>query len=677
MLNNAIRRKGPSAVNATNLANGEDQRTMNDILFSSWAGEIVDNRNKQLEAFEPVENIALPEFFKQDQKIMALIGWDGIILRSGDINIVDLSRAYLESVHSNSCGKCIPCRTGTGVMADILKRICSGQGHADDLPTLQSLSAVVSASSKCSIGQSGPLALTHAIKHFKEDFDHAVNNGGVNAEGSYHSKLTAPCMDACPIHLDIPTYVEHIKEAKFREALDVIRERLPIPGIVGRVCVRPCEEHCRRANLDEPISIKYLKRFVADRELDLNAKPEYNITPSEKTGKIAIIGAGPAGVTCAYHLARKGHDVTIYERLSEPGGMSAMGIPDYRLPRHILRQEVDWIQKLGITIQYDTDIGQDIKLSELEAANDAVFVGIGAQNSSAMRVDGEDKGYRGFIPGVQYLRDINEGRDPYPEGKKVVVIGGGNVAIDCVRCSFRIKKEDVHLVYRRTRNEMPADEVEIVDAEEEKVQFHFLTTPVRIIQENGTITGLECIQMELGEPDASGRRRPVPVEGSEFTFDCDTVVPAIGQRVDLSLLEGIDNVGVTRWQTIIVDKFTKQTSRPKIFSAGDCETGPGALITACAGGRKAALNIDRMINGLPLEYEDEDHFDTLFRQVKLYDPQEDVGIPGGVERKHLEMLPPETRKFIFDEVEKGYSVTEAIAEAQRCLRCYRVATVAL
>ena len=651
---------------------------MNDILFSSWGGEVVDNRGADAEAFAEVNAVELPQYFKQDETIKALMGWDGIVLRSDTVNIVDLCRSYMESVHSNSCGKCIPCRTGTGVMAGILDRICKGNGRTEDIDTLKSLADTVSTASKCSIGQSGPVALRHALDHFSDAFDRAVNNPeGVETNGNYYAKMTAPCMDACPIHLDIPNYVEHIKEGNFRESLDVIREKLPLPGIVGRVCVRPCEENCRRANMDDPVSIKYLKRFVADHELDMHREPAYGITPSENTGKVAIVGAGPAGVTCAYHLARMGHRVSIYERLAEPGGMSAMGIPDYRLPRHILRQEVEWVKKLGVAFHYDTTIGEEIKLSDLEKDFDAVFIAIGAQNSSSMRVKGEDEGYRGFIPGVQYLRDINEGRDPYPEGKKVVVIGGGNVAIDCVRCSFRIKKEDVHLVYRRTRNEMPADEVEIVDAEEEKVQFHFLTTPVRIIEEKGVVKGLECIRMELGAPDASGRRRPVPVEGSEFVFDCDTVVPAIGQRVDLSLLEGTDGIETTRWQTIVVDEFTKQSSLPKIFSAGDCETGPGALITACAGGRKAAINIDKMINGLPLEYEEEDHFDQVFRKVRVYDPEESIGIPGGKKRKHLEMLPPDTRKFIFDEVEKGFTVPEALAEAGRCLRCYRVATLAV
>ena len=650
---------------------------MNEILFSSWGDEVLDNREKDAQAFLPASNIELPEYFKQDTRIKALIGWYGIVLRSADIDIIDLCRAYMIAVHEHSCGKCIPCRTGTGIMADILERLCKGRGRPEDTDILKGLAEIVSGTSKCSIGQSGPLPILDALKYFADEFDSAATSKDTRQPGSYYSKLTAPCIDACPIHLDIPRYVECIKEGKFEESLDVIRERLPLPGIVGRVCVRPCEEHCRRANVDEPISIKYLKRFVADCELSRNKQPYYQIIPSEKTGKIAIVGAGPAGVTCAYHLAGKGHDVTIYEQLGEPGGMSAVGIPDYRLPRSILRGEVEQIQKMGVTINYNTSIGKDITLKQLENDNDAVFIAIGAQNSSSMRVEGEDAGYEGFVPGVKYLLDINEGRDPYPEGRKVVVIGGGNVAIDCVRCSSRIGKEEVNLIYRRTRNEMPADEVEIHDAEEEKVPFQFLTTPVRILEENGKVVGLECIRMELGAPDDSGRRRPVPIEGSEYVFDCDTVVPAIGQRIDLSLLKGLEDIETTPWNTIIVDEVTKQSSRPKIFSAGDCETGPGALITACAGGRQAARSIDRLINGLPLEYDDNDYFDMLFKTVKIYDPDEKVGIISERKRKHLDMLPADTRKLTFDEVEEGFPTAEAIAEADRCLRCYRVAMIAV
>ncbi|HDS15434.1 MAG TPA: FAD-dependent oxidoreductase [Proteobacteria bacterium] len=649
---------------------------MAEILFSSWGGEVVDNRGKESQDFEPVNSLELPEYFRQDEAIKALMGWYGLVVRDPETDIIDLCRVYMQEIQAKSCGKCFLCRIGTRVMAEILERICAGQGREADLGMLGRLADSIRESSKCNIGQSGPLPVLHALEYFADDFSAAISaNEKRPSGGLYRSKLTAPCMDACPIHLDIPSYVECIREGRFQDSLNIIREKLPLPGVVGRVCVRPCEEHCRRMNLDAPISIKFLKRFVADYELSKGLEPEFVVRHSAKTGKVAIVGAGPSGVTCAYHLARMGHQVTVYERFAEPGGMSAMGIPDYRLPRPILRGEVDRIENMGVKFNYETTVGKDIKLSQLESDNDAVFVAIGAQLGTSMGVEGEDQNYEGYISGVQYLLDINQGRDPYPAGKKVVVVGGGNVAIDCVRCSFRVNKEDVNLVYRRTKNEMPADDVEIHDAEEEKVNFHFLTHPIKILAEKGKVVGLECVRMELGEPDESGRRSPRPVAGSEFVIDCDIVVPAIGQTMDLSLFEGRADVKTTRWKTVVVDGLTKQTDQPKIFSGGDCETGPGALITACAGGRTAAYNIDRMINGLPLEYTEDDYFDKLFKKVKVYDPAENLGFLGGRERHELKMLDPEVRKFTNDEVEQGYSMQEAMAEADRCLRCYRVATI--
>jgi len=495
--------------------------------------------------------------------------------------------------------------------------------------------------------------------------------------GTYRSKMTAPCMDACPLHLDIPRYIEFIKDAKFDESLEVIRERLPLAGVLGRACFKPCERHCRRGNLDEPIAIKHLKRFVADHELSKDKIPKYQATPSEKTGKAAIVGAGPAGVTCAYHLAIKGHQVTIYENQGEPGGMGAVGIPDYRLPRQILRDEIEQVEKMGVTLQYNHTVGKDLSLSQLESEYDAVFIGIGAQQSVRIGIEGEDQDYSGFIPGLAYLGKINAGQDPYPEGKKIVVIGGGNVAVDCARSSFRVNKKDVHLVYRRTRSEMPADEVEIHDAEEEKVNFHFLTAPVRVISENGKVVGLECIKMELGEPDESRRPRPVPIEGSEFIFKCDCVVPAIGQQVDLSILEGFEDIDTTKWHTINVDGYTKQSTRPNIFCAGDCETGPDVLVTACAGGRKAALNIDRLINGLPIEYDDNYYFNKIFTTLKVFNPDEKIKKVESKQRCRIATLPPEDRKITFDEIEQSFSDSEAVAEAERCLKCYQVATIAV
>jgi len=374
-----------------------------------------------------------------------------------------------------------------------------------------------------------------------------------------------------------------------------IREATCLAGVLGRVCVRPCEENCRLGNVDESISIKWLKRFVADYELEKRKRPELK-REAGRAEKVAVIGAGPAGLSCAYYLALKGYPVTVFERLGEPGGMAAVGIPDYRLPRDVMRYEAGILERLGVEFRYNTQIGKDITLSQIfEQGYKAIFIGVGAHTNTPMGVEGEDKGYKGFIPGVFYLLEINLGRDPYPEGKKVVVVGGGNVAIDCVRTSFRVGKPDVNLVYRRTKKEMPADRVEIHDAEQEGVKFHYLCNPVRILAEGGKVVGVECIRMELGEPDASGRRRPVPVKGSEFTIETDILIPAIGQAIDLSFLEGTEGVNTTKRATVAVEEGTFKTSREGIFSAGDCVTGPDIVVTAMVAGRKAALAIDEYL----------------------------------------------------------------------------------
>jgi len=652
---------------------------VNDILFSSWGGNIVDNRGKDPPDYQSIDNLTFPEQFKQGKAIKAMAGWNGLVIRTADVDILSLCRAYIEAVyeHAKTCDKCNYCKTGWKEQLEVFQDIQDGEATPEDLDFLQSTAEAIIDAGKCTIGKAGPSPLLHALKYFADDFLQAVSGEKKMTTDTYCSKLTAPCMDACPIQLEIPKYIEYIKDAKFEDSLAVIRERLPLPGVVGRVCFRPCEENCRRGNLDEPIAIKSLKRFVADRELSAEKEPQYQVLPTEKTGKVAVVGAGPAGITCAFHLLLKGHQVTIFENCGEPGGMSAVGIPDYRLPRQILRHEVNQIEKMGVSVNYNLTVGRDVTLSQLENEFDAVFIGIGAQLSTSMGIEGEDKGYRGFIQGLNYLREINAGRDPYPDGKRVVVIGGGNVAIDCVRSSFRLNREDVHLIYRRTRNEMPADRAEIHDAEEENVKFHFLTAPVRIVAKDDRVVGLECLRMKLDAPDDSGRPRPIPVEGSEFIFDCDTVIPAIGQSVDLSIFEGMPSIDSTGRQTVSVDAFTKQSSRSKIFAAGDCETGPDTLIGACNGGMKAAHGIDRFINKLPLEYDDNYYFDKFLKAVKVYDPEEEIRRVESLARQKLTMLNPETRKYSFEEVEQGFSDAEAVAEASRCLRCFNVVTVAM
>jgi formate dehydrogenase beta subunit len=292
-------------------------------------------------------------------------------------------------------------------------------------------------------------------------------------------------------------------------------------------------------------------------------------------------------------------------------------------------------------------------------------------------VEGEDAGYGGFIPGVHYLLSINKGKDPYPHGDRVVVVGGGNVAIDCVRSSFRIGKKDVNLVYRRSRHEMPADEEEIHGADEEGVKFEYLCAPSKIVAKEGKVVGLECIRMELGEPDESGRRRPVPIKGSEFVINTDILIPAIGQRVDLSFLEEKDGVQTTKWSTVVVSDETMETSQTGIFSAGDCVTGPDVLVRAAGNGRLAAEMIDLSLKGEKAEPSDDERLERLMSEIGVYNSEEDIGIIPDKRREHLENLPPETRKWTFDEVERGFATDAAMREAFRCLRCYRIGLVAI
>lgn len=653
------------------------------VIFSSWQDEVIDNRGKPEKDFRAPERIRLPEVFLDDERIKAFIGWDGIVICDKDVDIVDICKAYVEAIQKESCGKCIPCSRGTAYILDIFKGISEGKGKVEDLSTIKRLAEYIRDGSKCSIGQTGPVPILHMLEHFKDRFEGHIKDGNVAMKGRYRVSVTAPCMSACPSSLDIPRYIEEIRDIRFTDALTTIRKRTCLPGTLGRVCVRPCEENCRRAIIDDPVSIKWLKRFAADYEIEKEKGPVVVpevmpevIEKNKQSGKrVAVIGAGPAGLSCANYLALMGHGVTIFEKHQEPGGMAALGIPDYRLPRAILRREVEIIEQQGVEIRYGVEIGRAISISDLQKEYNAIFIGVGAQSSSKMGVDGEDKGYKGFIQGIRYLYEINMGKDPYPEGKKVVVVGGGNVAIDCVRCSFRIGKQDVNLVYRRSRAEMPADPVEVKDAEEEGVKFHFLCNPTRIIEKDGRVIGVELIRMELGEPDASGRRRPVPVPGSEFIIETDILIPAIGQAIDFSFLDKKDGIDVTRRNTIYADPVTLETTRKGIFAAGDCVLGPDVLVRAAGNGRRAAEKIDMYLNGQELKMTPEERFLELFSSIKVFNKDERVGMVGGASRRHLKTLDPEYRKWVNDEVEKGYQVDDALYESLRCLRCYRIGMV--
>lgn len=614
-----------------------------------------------------------------DGNIKAFMGWDGIVLLDKEVNIVDMCRAYIDKARQESCGECFPCRLGMKKIANILERICSGRGEESDPEQLEFLARLVKDTAKCGIGETAPRPLLDALRYFREQFEKAINEKKEIPLGDYAFRVTAPCKEACPTHLDIPDYVEKISKGQYSEALRVIRQGCPLPGTVGRVCVRPCESNCRRGRVDAGIGIRALKRFVADFENQSGQEPQYpSIGKPSAEGKqgrdIAVIGAGPAGLSCAFYLALAGHKPVIYEALSEPGGMVAVGIPDYRLPRHILRQEVETIQKLGVKIHYNTKIGKDISIRDLERQGvSAIFLGVGAPKPASMRCEGEDQGYEGFMTGVEYLHRLANGENPL-QGKKIVVVGGGNVAMDCVRSSIRLGFDEVNLLYRRTEEEMPANFEEIKEAKEEGVVFNYLVQPVKIVAENGKVTGLECVRMELGEPDDSGRRKPSPVEGSNFVIECDAVIPAIGQtcQVDCLLPEDSKKLELTRWKTLVVDGLSFQSGEDHIFGGGDCITGPATLIQALAAGKQAAKYIDRYLDKGYCQADREDLMQDFFSNLNLFYPNEKMPYQGMTEKMEPPSMEPEQRIKSFVEVVSGLTEAEALFEASRCMRCYRI-----
>ena len=470
---------------------------------------------------------------------------------------------------------------------------------------------------------------------------------------------TSPCKAACPTHISVQGYVALVAAGKYKEALKLIKKDNPFPVVCGRVCNHPCEDACMRGKADEPIDIMHLKRFVAD--LDLNDEYRYLPEIKEKRDKkIAIVGAGPAGLTAAYYLAIEGYDVTVFEALPVAGGWLAVGIPEYRLPKNVLKAEIKVIEDLGVKIKTNTKIGKDITLDELKRDYDALFIGCGSHMSSKLGIPGEE--LEGVIHGIEFLKRVNQGEKVFL-GSRVAVIGGGNVAMDAVLTATRTGSSNVFILYRRSRDEMPASDEEITAAEEEGIKMGFLSAPVRIIGENGKVKAIECIRMKLGAPDASGRRRPVPIQGSEYTLEVDAVVPAVGQACDLSFITKESGVAVNKRDNIDTDPVTFATNVPGVFAGGDAVTGPATVVKAVNAGKEAAISIDRYLRG-------EDMAAGRAKDwTKGLADQGDISAVPKQERVRMAMVAPDVRKDKFIEVGLGFTEEQALQEAKRCLSC--------
>jgi len=597
----------------------------------------------------PASLLDSPVDYESLTAVGSIMGSGGMVVMDEDNCMVDMVRFFLSFTQLESCGKCIPCRWGTKQMLDILEDIASGRGRPGDIELLQELAESVKDGSLCGLGQTAPNPVLTSIRYFRDEYEEHIKRHHCSA-AVCKGLVKAPCSHTCPAGIDVPRYLRFISQGKFDQALAVIREKIPFPSICGHVCPHPCEAKCRRGQVDEAIAIRALKRFAAEKG---NGLWKAGAKMAAATGKrVAIVGAGPAGLTAAYYLARRGHAVTVFEALPEPGGMMKYGIPEYRLPRAVLVGEIEEIRGVGVDIRTNTRIDSVDKL--FEHGYHAIFFAIGAHQGAKLRIEGEDSPE--VMEGVSFLREINIG-NKVRVGDRVAVIGGGNVAIDASRSALRLGAKEAIIIYRRTRDEMPASEEEIEEALFEGVKIKFLAAPIRIERKNGAVE-LTCIRMELGAVDESGRRSPVPIEGNEFSLTFDTVIAAIGQVPEAPEKFGLP---LGRGNIVQVDADTLATAREGLFAGGDAVTGPATVIEAIAAGRQAAISIDRYLGGSGTIDE------------TLASPEEVEILPEIEEgEKHRISIPTLTlseRLGSFAEVELSLGEEMAIEEAMRCLRC--------
>jgi NADH-quinone oxidoreductase subunit F len=539
-------------------------------------------------------------------------------------------------------------------MLEILQRICKGEGREGDIELLEDLALSIKDSALCGLGQTAPNPILSTIRYFRHEYEAHIHDKRCPA-AVCSALFRSPCQHTCPVGMDIPSYVSLVRAGRIDDAYKVLKRTNPFPSVCGRVCGHTCQMKCRRGQLDEPVAIMHLKRFITDHARRSEVKP----LPTTEKEKIAIIGAGPAGLTAALELRKRGYAVTVFEELSEAGGMLRWGIPAYRLPREELDREIKEIIGTGVELRTGTRVGRDISFEDLERDFDMIYLAVGAHKSLPLRIPGEDA--EGVIGAVEFLRGYHLGKK-VKVGKHVAVIGGGNSAIDAARVALRLGAKEVTIYYRREQKEMPAQEWEIKAAEEEGVRIRYLAAPVRIITQYGKAVRLELTQMRLDQFDETGRKQPKPILGSEFTERAETVISAISQAADLNFLKKEDGIEIIG-EKVKVDP-SLHTTHPRVWAGGDMVTGPAMVIDAIKAGQDAARAIDQTLR------------EAKGERPWVAPEEEKIEIPLEVDEETVEQpqaVMPETspslRRKDFREVELGYTLEMAMAEARRCMRC--------
>jgi NADH-quinone oxidoreductase subunit F len=583
----------------------------------------------------------------------AIMGSGGLICMDEDSCMVDVAKYFMEFVQEESCGKCVPCRLGTKRMLEILERITQGNGKEGDIELLIEMGEIIKKTALCGLGQTAPNPVLSTIKNFRHEYEEHIKEKYCRA-GVCSDLFVSPCENACPSNVNVPGYISLIAAGQIKDAYHLIRQENPFPSVCGRVCTHPCESKCRRGQLDEPIAISDLKRYVAD-EILKSEEPFSDLIFPAKNKKVAVIGAGPSGLTCGYYLARLGYKVTVFEEQPVAGGMLAYGIPEYRLPKKELEKEIETIKQVGLNIELNTKVGRDISFETLKEKYDSVYIAVGTQLSKKVGIEGEH--LKGVYHGLDFLKDVNLGKEIDLKGN-VIVIGGGNTAIDAARVAVRLGAENVDIVYRRTEEDMPADKREIIEAKEEGIKIHTLFSPEKISLSKNSFS-LKCSKMKVEGFSSDGRKRVVKVPKKSQVFKADLIIPAVSQTSDLPFVKK-DEVEITEWGTFKTDDKTMMTSIDGVFAGGDIVRGPDTVIQAIADGKKAAESIDKFLGGKGVL--------NKGKKIDIPEPNIDSEIVEH-ERFKMKFIEPETRKTGFCEVSQGFHKLNAIAESMRCLRC--------
>ncbi|WP_200763325.1 FAD-dependent oxidoreductase [Nitrosophilus alvini] len=666
---------------------------MSRVYFSCWRDEFIDNRGKPADEWTE-SSFNFPEHYNVDKKSKAFIGWDGFAIFEEGVDVVRLATEYAAQYqeYSEACGRCAPGRWGGRILYDLFDKIARGEGEVSDLEHLKEVSRTMMETSKCEIGRTVPKPLLDIMKYFQDEILELINDKkpspDYDKKCDYIAKVTAPCMDACPSHVDIPAYIEGVRDLRFDDSLQATRKTMPLAHTCGRVCPHPCEDACRRTNLDEPISIMELKRLGADFEDDhglywLHPKKQKPLTDK----KVAIIGAGPAGLAGAYYLALEGIRCDIFEELPVLGGEVAVGVPEYRMPVEKYNKDIEAVKSLdGVNIYTNTRVDADM-MRKFEKEYDAILIATGTRISKKVRAKNEREEIKGYWPAIKFLDEINLyvkygiGEPVDLTGKTVVCVGGGFTSMDVVRCSVRANAKKVIMLYRRDEATIIRNTTyeEYHEAVEEGVEFIFYSAVEEIItDENDQLKKLKINRFELVPDPNGGRPQLVKIEGADFEIECDYLIPAVSQSADLSHLPEEWEIELTSWGTIKTDGKTYMSSRKGVFAAGDCEYGPMTIVNAVGQAKRAASVMARYVLTGEVTLTDEEIMEDHLRALKVYDKKEKIkGWLPGLPRAVSEKLTVEERKDNNKEVNLGLTQEQAIAEAERCMRCYYIAMVAV